>query len=338
MTGSRPLVYVPTPVHPRALTLLEAHAEVALGWGPHARTLPQVVSEVAGILIRTTPLSAEDLAPATSLRVIARHGVGTDNIDVGAATAQGVVVAITPGANARSVAEHAFALLLAVSRKLIPADRAVRTGRFSSRDDLVGTELAGRRLGIIGMGRIGSQVARIAAHGFDMQVSGYDPDLGAEGIRDRGAVPVDDLDDLLAGADVVSVHVPLTPATRGLIGDAELTRLPPGAVVILTARGGVVDEEALIARLRDGTVAGAGVDVFDSEPPRESSGYFSLPNVVLSPHTAAHTDAAMERMAVGAAEAILAVLDGRRPDHVINPQAVPADGGTALIDASGGTA
>jgi D-3-phosphoglycerate dehydrogenase / 2-oxoglutarate reductase len=322
-------VYVPGPVHDKALALLDRHADVAVGWGPRARGWADIASEVSGVLVRTEPLAAEDLAAAPQLRIIARHGVGTDNIDVDAATALGVPVAITPDANTRSVAEHAFALLLAVSRKLVLADRAVRDGRYDMRDTLVGHELAGKRLGIVGMGRIGSQVARIA-QGFEMHVLGYDPQLSAPDIEARGAQPMQGLDQLLIDTDVLTVHVPLTPATKGLLGDAELDLLPSHALVLLLARGGVVDEAALIERLRDGRLAGAGVDVFEREPPPEDLGYFELPNVVLSPHTGAHTDAAMERMAVGAAEAIVAVLHGQPPAHVLNPaalaaQALPAD-------------
>lgn len=324
---SRPVVYIPTPVHERALDLLARHTEVVLGWGPGAAVLEDVAAVVAGILIRTSPLTAEDIASAPNLRVVARHGVGTDNIAVDAATQHGVLVAITPDANTRSVAEHAFALLLAVSRRLVLADRAVRTGQYALRDTLVGTELAGRRLGIVGMGRIGAEVARIGAAGFAMSVGGHDPHLPPAEIRARGAEPVGDLDALLERSDVLTVHVPLTPATRNLIGDAELKRLPSHAVVLLTARGGVVDEEALIGHLRAGTVAGAGVDVFDQEPPPADSGYLGLPNVVLSPHTAAHTEAAMERMAVGAAEAIVAVLQGAAPEHVVNSAALGASRG-----------
>ena len=201
----------------------------------------------------------------------------------------------------------------------------MRSGRFADRDGRTGIELSGRQLGIVGMGRIGTAVARIGGPGFGMRVLGFDPALDAETIRQRGAGPVD-LDELLRRCDVLTVHVPLTPATRGLIGAAELARMPAHAVVLQVSRGGVVDEDALVAALRAGRLAGAGVDVFASEPPAADCGYFALPNVVLSPHTGAHTTAAMERMAVGAAEALLAVLRGETPDGVVNPEVLARTG------------
>jgi D-3-phosphoglycerate dehydrogenase len=321
-----PVVYVPHPVHERGLALLAEHSEVLVGFGRDAVALENVLGSVQGLLVRNGPITAAHIAGAPALRVIARHGIGVDNIAVDSATAHGVIVANTPQANVRSVAEHVFALLLAVTRRLPAADHAVRTGRFADRDELVGGELGGRQLGVIGMGRIGTRVARIAAHGFGMRVVGFDPVLDPDVVRTRGAEPAADLQDLLRESDVVTVHVPLTPVTRGLIGAAELAVMPSHAIVIHTARGGVVDEEALIARLRDGGIAGAGVDVFADEPPDQRCGYLPLPNVVLSPHTAAHTVQAMERMASGAAEAIVAVLQGGVPDAVVNKEVLAAPG------------
>jgi D-3-phosphoglycerate dehydrogenase len=329
-------VYVPQPVHERALALLARHAEVRLGFGSGAVHLDEVLPVAAGMLVRNDVIRAAHIARAPRLRVLARHGIGLDGIDVEAATAAGVLVCNTPEANAQSVAEHVFALLLAVARRLSAADAAVRTGAFGSRDELVGTELGGKRLGVIGMGRVGSQVARIGGHGFGMHVAGFDPGLGAATIRERGAEPVGDLHALLRDCDVVSVHTPLTPATRGLVGEKELACLPAHAVIVHTSRGGVVDEEALIAALRGGRIAGAGVDVFGTEPPADDCGYFALPNVVLSPHTAAHTAEAMERMAMGAAEAILAALRGERPHGLVNEEVVTSAAwcGGAMVDPS----
>lgn len=313
-----PLVFVPEEIHADAIALLAQHSRVAIGYGPDGRPWSDIASEVTAVLLRTSPLTSGDLRLAQNLRVIARHGVGTDNIDVGAATDQGIMVTNTPGANARSVAEHAFALLLAVSRNIVLADKAVREGRFAERDVLAGFELADRRLGILGMGRIGTHVAEIATQGFGMTVFGYDPNLDRETIHARGAQPIEDLRELLASSDVLSVHVPLVAATADLIGDAELKLLPDDAVVLLTSRGGVVNEAALIAHLQNGSVRGAGVDVFDQEPPMPDCGYLGLPNVVLSPHTGAHSSAAMRRMAMGAAESIVAVLSGERPESIVN--------------------
>ncbi len=312
------LVFVPQEIHADAMDLLMRNARVVLGYGTDGQAFSSVASEASAILLRTSPLSGADLRAAPNLRIIARHGVGTDNIDVEAATNQGIMVTNTPGANARSVAEHAFALLLAVSRNVVLADKAVRAGRFSERDGLAGFELADLRLGILGMGRIGTHVAEIASKGFGMEVFGHDPNLDPEAIHLRGAEPIEDLRELLTVSDVLSVHVPLIPATADLIGDAELSLLPNDAVVLLTSRGGVVNEAALITHLRNGTIRGAGVDVFEHEPPESDCGYLALSNVVMSPHTGAHSGAAMRRMAMGAAESIVTVLEGGRPDNIVN--------------------
>ncbi|MDK3258459.1 hydroxyacid dehydrogenase [Blastococcus capsensis] len=336
MSTPRPVVYVTQPVHPRALDLLAGSADVVLGYGDDATPLDDVLPVVEGILVRTRILSGDEFRRAPNLRVVARHGVGVDNIAVADATDLGILVANTPDANMKSVAEHVFALLLAVKRRLVTADAVVRGGRFEIRDTLVGSELGGHRLGVIGMGRIGTRVARIAGQGFGMDVVGFDPYLSAPEIRQRGAEPVEQLGDLFRTSDVVTVHVPLTAETRGMIGAAELAELPPHAVLIHTARGGVVDEEALIDCLRRNGIAGAGVDVFEAEPPPSDCGYFGLPNVVMTPHTAAHTEGALERMSVGAAEAIVAVLGGGRPAAVVNPAVFGSARTRAVATPSGG--
>ena len=337
MATPRPVVYVTQPVHPKALRLLEGSADVVLGYGDDPTPLEDVLPVVEGILVRTRVLGGDELRRAPRLRVVARHGVGVDNIAVADATALGILVANTPDANMQSVAEHVFALLLAVKRKVVVADAVVRGGRFETRDTLVGSELGGHRLGVIGMGRIGTHVTRIAGQGFGMDVLGFDPQLSAAEIRERGAEPVAQLDDLLRASDAVTVHVPLTAETRGFIGAAELAQLGPHAVLIHTARGGVVDEEALIDCLRRNSIAGAGVDVFESEPPAPDCGFFDLPNVVMTPHTAAHTGGALERMSVGAAEAVVAVLSGGRPAAVVNPAVLESARERAVAGPSGGS-
>jgi D-3-phosphoglycerate dehydrogenase len=220
---------------------------------------------------------------------------------------------ITPQANLRSVAEHVFALALAVSRNLIRADRTVRDGRFASRDRLLGRELFGTTLGVIGLGRIGGEVARMAAQGFGMRVLGYDPWLPPDRIRERDAEPAETLPDLLRACDLVTVHVPLSRETRGLLGRRELASMRPGSLLVQTSRGGVVDEDALVDALRSGHLAGAGIDVYKTEPPPQDHPFFSMEQVVLTPHTAALTEQAMRRMAVDAAQGILDVLGGADP-------------------------
>jgi len=313
-------VHLEQPVHEEALALLRENAEVSVGFGPEARELDDaLLAEVNALLVRTKPLGAEEIEKAPRLRVIARHGVGVDNVAVGAATRRGVPVLITPRANLRSVAEHVFALALAVSRNLLRADRCVREGRFAERDSLVGRELFGGTLGVIGLGRIGEEVARIGAAGFGMRVLGHDPYLDETAVRARGAEPVGSLDELLPACDLVSVHVPLTEETRGLLGARELGLMSPGSVLVQAARGGVVDEGALVEALREGgPLAGAGIDVFGEEPPPADHPLFSVETAVLSPHTAASTRQAMRRMGLDAARGILDILGGA---DALNPPA-----------------
>jgi D-3-phosphoglycerate dehydrogenase / 2-oxoglutarate reductase len=306
-------VYVDGPVHEEALSMLRKEAEVVSGAVPGSAEMGDALPDVHAVLLRTAKLTAGDIERAGSLRVIARHGVGVDNVDVEEAMRRGIPVLITPSANLRSVAEHVFALALAVSRNLIPSDRSVREGRFAERERLVGRELFGATIGIVGLGRIGAEVARIAAGGFGMRVLGHDPGLSREEIRARGAEPVGELAGLLGACDLVTVHVPLSGETRGLIGREELASMRPGAVLIQASRGGVVDEDALADALRSGHLSGAGIDVYGLEPPPEDHPFFGLENVVLTPHSAALTEQAMRRMALDAARGILDVLAGADP-------------------------
>ncbi len=291
--------------------MLRENAEVSVGFGPEARALDEVLlREMNALLVRTKPLGAQQIEKASRLQVIARHGVGVDNVAVEAATRRGIPVLITPRANLRSVAEHVFALALAVSRNLVRADRYVREGRFAERDSLMGRELFGQTLGVIGLGRIGKEVARMGAAGFGMRVLGYDPYLDEKAVRTKGIEPVGSLDELLPACDFVSVHVPLTKETWGLLGARELGLMRPGSVLVQAARGGVVDEGALVRALREGHLAGAGIDVFGEEPPPADHPLFSVENAVLSPHTAASTEQAMRRMGLDAVRGILDILGG----------------------------
>ena len=219
-------VYVDGPIHDDALGMLLGAAEVV----PEGVEMGAALPDVEAVLLRTATIDAQAIERAPSLRVIARHGVGVDNVAVDAAARRGIPVLITPQANLRSVAEHVFALALAVSRNLIDADCTVREGRFASRDLLMGRELSGATLGVIGLGRIGGEVARMATLGFGMRVLGYDPWLSPERVRERHAEPVEALPDLLRACDVLTVHVPLSPETRGLLGHDELASMKPGAI------------------------------------------------------------------------------------------------------------
>ncbi|MDP4026667.1 hydroxyacid dehydrogenase [Methylobacterium sp. NEAU 140] len=311
-------ILVIQPLRPEALRLFEARADVAFEVVTDVSpdNLLRCVADADALTIRDAPLPLDVVAAATRLRVISRHGVGTDNIPVAYCTARGLPVTVVGDVNAVSVAEHTLYLLLAVARRGIALDAAVRRGAFAERSRLPGLELRGRTLLLIGFGRIGREVA-VRATAFGMRVLAFDP------FADRAVVPgiafVDDLDAGLRQADVVSVHVPLGPGTRGLIGAREIALLPPDAIVLNAARGGVVDEDALAAALDSGRLWGAGIDTFETEPPDPASPLARSDRTVLSPHSAALTEESMVAMGVMAARNALAGLDGSLdPALVVN--------------------
>ncbi|WP_312871280.1 hydroxyacid dehydrogenase [Streptomyces lonarensis] len=302
--AGRPLVWIPRPVHEDAVTRLREHAEVSLGHGPDAETFDEVCDRVTAILLRTARVDGDMMLRAPNLRVVARHGVGLDTVDTDRAHELDIAVTTTPAANTRSVAEHTVALLLAVRRGI---GIAVRNEGGDVRGSIRGRELSGSTLGLVGYGRIARDVAAIAAGGFGMRVLAHDPGLTDAQISAAGAEPVD-LPTLLTETDNLSLHVPLVPATRGLIGLPQLRALPRGAVVLNTARGGVLDEAALLTAIREGHLAGAGLDVTAVEPLPADHPLRSEPTVVITPHVGAQTEEAMRRVALEAADHVIAHL------------------------------
>lgn len=271
--------------------------------------LATALADVDAVLVRSaTRITRDALRFATRLKVIGRAGVGVDTIDVEAATERGVAVMNAPAGNTISAAELAFALLLALVRKVPAADRSMKAGAWE-RASFSGTELYGKTLGLVGAGRVGGEVAR-RARAFGMRVLAYDPFLSEDAARELG-IELVPLDTLLGQADVLSLHVPLTETTRGMIGEAELVRLKPGAVVVNAARGGVLDEAALVRMLREGRLAGAALDVFAEEPLPPDHPLRQLTNVVLTPHLGASTEEAQLNVALEIAEAVrMALLEG----------------------------
>lgn len=286
---------------------------------PSEQTLIDACRDADAILARLGTVTRGVIEAAPKLRIVARHGVGVDAVDLDAATARGVIVTTTGSVNAAAVAEYALTLLLALARKVVAADRGMREGLWS-RDALVGTELDGRTLGVIGLGAIGRRVAR-AAHGFGMQVLAHDPYVQHP---DDSWVTAVTLDELLAQAHFVTLHVRLTPQTTRLIDARAFASMQPGACLINTARGEVVDERALVDALTSRRLAGAALDTYEREPLPADSPLRRMANVVLSPHVAGQTEAALIRCATTAANAILDELAGRRPEHVYNPAAYDA--------------
>ena len=257
------------------------------------------------ILSRQGPVTAAVMDAAPSLKIVARHGVGVDDVDVAEAVRRGIIVTRAPGSNSQAVAEHTMALLLALAKNLPGLSAGVAAGGWRGADAKV-RDIAGMRLGLLGCGAIGRAVAGLAG-AFGMAAAAFDP----HGADVPGVARVPSLRALLAVSDVLSLHLPLSPATRHIIGAAELALLPPGAIVINTARGGLVDEDALLGAIEAGHVAGAGLDVFEDEPPRPGHPLRRHVSVIATPHVAGVTDQSLVNMGVMAAECIVAVLQGR---------------------------
>jgi len=317
------LVLVADPIAEDGLELLRPHADIKVVAGDRA-ALERHLGQADALLVRSeTRVSREMLDAAPRLRVIGRAGAGVDTIDVDAATARGILVVNAPGGNAVAAAEHTLALMFALARRIAAADASLKHGHWS-RSAYTGSELTGKTLGLVGLGRVGGEVARRAL-GLEMRVLVYDPYVPDEHARHLGLEPVE-LDALLAGADIVSLHVPLTESTRGLLNETRLRQMRPGAFLINCARGGLVDEAALLAALDQGRLAGAGIDVFSSEPVDPEDPLPKHPKVVATPHLGASTVEAQANVAAQVAGEVLAVLEGRPAQFAVNaPSLRPED-------------
>jgi D-3-phosphoglycerate dehydrogenase len=304
------------------LELLGQRAEVRMATGLDEEQLLPLVKDVQGIIIRANgTVSRRLMQAAPNLKVVARHGVGVEAIDRQAAAELGIAVVNTPEANVESVAEQCLGMMIGLAKRMRQADQALRLGDWDARYRLIGNELLGKTLGLVGFGRIGRRLAAMCRHGLSMRILYSDVVAYPEAERELEARRVE-LGELLAEADFVSLHTPLVPQTRGLIGEAELRMMKPSAFLINTSRGPVVDQAALERALAEGWIAGAGLDVYDPEPLPPDSALLQRDNLILSPHMAAHTDEALLRMAMVVTD-VLAVIDGRPP---ANP--VPWDGGS----------
>ncbi|WCM53191.1 hydroxyacid dehydrogenase [Pseudomonas sp. WJP1] len=292
------------------LDLLHAqHCRVLfVAQGQGATEIEQILARepVDAVISRTLDLTATAIAACPTLKVISKHGVGVSNIDVGAATARGIPVYVTPGANAQSVTELTLALMFAAARRVSWMDQELRDGRWSRAQD--GLELSGRTLGLVGFGQVARRVS-LACQAIGMSVLVFDPLLPADSDL-QGAERVESLQQLLPRSQVLSLHVPLTEKTRGFIGAEQLALLPRDALLINTARGEVIDESALIDALRERRLYAAGLDTMAIEPLPADSPLLSLDNVVLTPHVGGSTPAALAAMAAGAARNVLGYLNG----------------------------
>lgn len=315
----KPICLIVQPIHPRGIERLEA-----AGLTPHVAAhadmanIAREVFDATAVITRSAGLSAAAMDAAPLLRVIGSHGIGVDAIAIGHATALGIPVVNTPQANRDSVAEHTIALMLGIARQLVRADAATRKGDFAFKYRIPTSDLSGKVLGVVGFGGIGRRVAAIAKNAFGMNVLVSSNTAKPYDIHGLGYRLAPSLDALLSDADVVTLHKISTPPSRYLIGARELNLMKPSAFLVNTARGALIDEKALVVALTRETIAGAALDVFESENMTTGHVLLALPNVVLSPHSAGSSNEALQRTAEQLVERIVAVLAGT-PMDVVNP-------------------
>lgn len=311
-------ILVADPLAPAGIDALAAMYDVDVRTGLSAQELRQAIPGYDAVIVRSaTRIDARVIAASDRLKVIARAGIGLDNVDVDAATARGIIVCNAPQSNVVSAAEHTIALLLALARRIPDADRSLRAGSWQ-REGFQGVELHGKTLGILGLGRVGTLVAQRCA-AFGMHTVAYDPYVSAERAGTLGVELVSSVRRLCDAADVLTVHLPQTPDTVGMIGEEELRALGPDALLVNTARGGIVDEAALHRVLVEGEIGGAALDVFDTEPMTDSP-LFTLPNVVVTPHLGASTKQAQDKAGLMVAEAVDLALRGEFVPSAVNVQ------------------
>ena len=302
------------------LEILKDRANVQIAPDTSEVTIVNYILEADALVVRSSRVTARIINAGKKLKVIGRHGIGVDNIDLEVANRRGIAVVNTPDANIISVAEHVIVSMLTLCKGIQRADRALRAGVFDRQGSLPGlvtqlgytnAELYGKTLGLIGAGKIGKRVAKMCIQGFGMKVCGYDAFLAPEAIKEMGIEPLANLEEVLKRADFISLHIPLTADTKNLIGNQALKLMKPTAYLINTARGGIVEEKALFHALKNNVIAGAAIDVFKNEPPSKNHPIFQLDNVIVTPHMAAMTDGALYRMAVDVANKVLDALEVR---------------------------
>lgn len=311
----RPRVLVADPVAPEGIDLIRTVADVDVATGLKPDELIARIPGYAGLVVRSeTKVTRAVLEAARGLVVVGRAGVGVDNIDLEAATERGVIVVNAPQGNTIAAAEHTVALLLSLARHIPQADASMRSGKWD-RKSYVGVEVRGKTLGVIGLGKIGAEVARRAV-GLEMRVLGHDPFVPEERARGLG-VELVPLDDLVRESDFISVHVPLTAGNTGLLGTDAIRKMKDGVRLINVARGGIIDEQALAEAVASGKVAGAAIDVFTEEPPRESP-VTGDSRIIVTPHLGASTAEAQERVIIDVAEQIVEILEGKPARFAVN--------------------
>lgn len=314
----KPKVWTEVSLFPEPLARLQTHADVVVGGTPAS-----LAGAVAAIIGRSQVDGDFIERAGPSLKLVVRHGIGYNTLDIPAISRYGVLAANTPDAPTESTAEHAVALLLALAKTIVRSDTVLRTGTSWTHAELRGVEVRDRILGVVGCGRIGRRVIEICAMGLKMRVIAFDPYMSGDAGLPPEVTVADSLDAVLSQADFLTLHTPLMPSTYRLIGERELRMMKPGSYLINASRGPVVDEAALIRALSDGHLGGAGLDVFDPEPPSPDNPLLHMTNVVVTPHVASNTAQGYSRMSESVVDQVLQVLAGERPTFLIDPAAWP---------------
>ncbi|MBS4021668.1 MAG: hydroxyacid dehydrogenase [Dethiobacter sp.] len=309
------------PFHEVGYRVFGDQFDVQIASDTSVETMVKEIKGAHGVLVRVYPLTREMIEAADCLQVVAKHGVGVDNIDVEACTKKGILVVNTGDANSLSVAEHALAAIGALAKRVMAMDNGIRNNNWNIRLEYKAIDLNTKTLGLVGFGQIGKLLAQKARAAYNMNVIVYDPYVNTEQAQALGATLYDSLERLFAESDVISLHAPHTPQTRNMIGEKLLSLMKPSAYFINFARGEIVDEKALYNILKAKKIAGAAVDVYQQEPTPPVHPFFELDNILLSPHSAVATQECIVRTATAASQGIVDVLQGRKPKFISNPQA-----------------
>jgi D-3-phosphoglycerate dehydrogenase len=305
-------------IHPEGRKLLDKRFDVSTVTNPDEKTVASMAKNADAIVLRTNlKITKSIILNAPKLKIISRTGAGVDNIDIDTATKQGILVCNLPGVNNVSVCEHTISMMLCLAKQLAYMDKSVRNGNWKARRSNLSVEMDGKILGVVGLGKIGALVAKKCHNAFNMKILAFDPYL-KDKFQNSEYEFVDDLKTLFRNSDFITLHCPDTPQTRGMVTEDLLYSMKKTAYLINAARGSLMDERALVKVLKEKRIAGAGIDVFTQEPPSPDNELLKLENIMLSPHSAALTKEASERMAVKAVEAVIDYFEGRQPKYIFN--------------------
>jgi len=308
------------PIHKISYLVFGDNFDVRVAPNTSVEIIKKEIQGVHGVLVRMAPLTGEMIEAANCLQIISKHGVGIDNIDVQTATKKGILVVNTGDANSISVAEHTLIAMGTLTKKIFDMDRAVREGNWERRMAYSAMDLEGKTLGLIGLGRIGCLVAKKAQEAFCMKILAYDPYIMISDVAKLRVRLVDDLDRIFKESDVISLHIPLTEETKGLVNKKRISLMKPSAFLLNFSRGEVVDERVLYTALKEKRIGGAALDVFQQEPLPKNSPFCKLDNVLLSPHSAMATKECILRLAKTATQGIVDFFNGKQPKFVVNPE------------------